>query len=323
MTRGMINAPTQTWASIFSDIYAKADKDRTPEQVWIAIMAHASTIGESIRTFSVEKLSKSAAHTFCWLCSFVNRCAALDNDIFSIKEPLYGVVTLKYPSRCGHCEELPCKCDPRKMDEKEDKSAKYSRLLSFRNQHLPSYSNWSINDFVDMFKDIYEARIHIQTLESIGFHFLEEVGEAAVAVRKLSQLSSLQGIEGFDSKLFDELTTVEKIVRNYDAVVKDPKNIILTNRDPEMLKMRVIEAKMSLIVEIGDTFSWFCGILNKMLAIEHAIWEEPEKHSDFKFPDLGTALESEYLDHECKPICPTCRISPCNCAFYSKAVNKE
>jgi len=317
MPSKITNAPTQTWASIFSDIYAEADKDRIPEQIWIAIMAHASTIGESIRTFSVEQLSKSAAHTFCWLCSFINRCMVLKNDIFSIEEPLYGVVTLKYPSLCGHCEKRPCGCDPKTMDAKEDKSAKYSRLLEFRNQHLPSYEGWSINHFIGMFNDIYEWRVHIQTLESIGFHFLEEVGEAAVAVRKLSQLRSLRSTKGFD-KLFNELTTVEKIVKNYEEFVKDPKNIKLTNRDPEMLKMRVIEAKMSLIVEIGDTFSWFCGILNKMRAIEHAIWEEPKEHTNFRFPDLETALEAEYLDDEGKPICPTCGISPCNCAFYSK-----
>jgi hypothetical protein len=320
MTIITVHRTTTEWAKIFSDIYSEADKERTPEQIWIAIMAHASVIGESIRTFSVEKLSKSAAHTFCWLCSFINKCNELKGDIFSLEEPLYGVVTLKYPSKCGHCEADPCTCPAKKLDDEDNKSAKYSTLLEFRRPNLPSYSSWSIVNFLDTFRHIYEGRVHIQTLETIGFHFLEEVGEAAVAVRNLSQLRSLQekNIEGLDPNLFDGLTTVEKVVNNYQEFVKDPKRIILTHKDPEMLKMRVIEAKMALIVEIGDTFSWFCGILNKMLAIEKSIWVKPDDHPDFKFQDLETALKIEYINEKGEPKCPTCGVSPCSCAFYNE-----
>jgi len=312
--------PIKEWMEIFSDIYSEADSKRTPEQIWIAIMAHASTIGESIRTFSVEKLAYSAAHTFCWLCSFINKCNVLKDDIFYIEESLCGVVTLKYPSKCGLCRTNPCSCDAIKMEEESDKSAKYRLLLDDRRSHLTSYQEWSINNFLNMFRGIYEGRLHIQTLESIGFHFLEEVGEAAVAVRKLSQLRSIQkhGIEGVDQAFLDGLSTVENIVDNYNKFVKDPKSIILTTREPEMIRTRVVEAKMALIVEIGDTFSWFCSILNKLLSIEKSIWEEPEKHPECKFVDLETALNNEYFDGKGTSICPTCKSLPCRCEFFNE-----
>ncbi len=313
-----VHRPIKEWMKIYSDIYSDADRERTPEQIWIAIMAHASSIGEAIRTFKVENLSRSAAHTFCWLCSFINRCNALQGDIFSIKESLCGVVTLKYPSKCGHCRTNPCSCDAIKMDAEPDKSGKYRLLLDDRRSHLLAYQEWCINDFLIMFRDIYAGRLHIQTLESIGFHFLEEVGEAAIAVRSLSQLRNVQehGIAGLDQSFLDGLNTVEDIVENYGKFVKDPKSIILTTRDPEMVKARVVEAKMALIVEIGDTFSWFCAILNKLLYIEKSVWEKPEEHPEFKFLDIETALQNEYFDEKGNAICPTCKSLPCSCAFF-------
>ncbi len=172
-----------------------------------------------------------------------------------------------------------------------------------------------------MFRGIYAARLHIQTLETIGFHFFEEVGEAAVAIRKLSQLRSIQeyGIEGVDQAFLDGLSTVENVVDNYNKFVKDPKSIILTTREPEMIRTRVVEAKMAMIVEIGDTFSWFCAILNKLLSIEKSIWEEPDKHPECKFVDLETALNNDYFDEKKGiSICPTCKSLPCSCEFFNE-----
>ena len=40
------------WTGIFSDLYTHVDQTRTPEQIWINIMSHASTMGECIRTLS-------------------------------------------------------------------------------------------------------------------------------------------------------------------------------------------------------------------------------------------------------------------------------
>ena len=179
--------PIAVWTKIFSEIYAHADSSRTPEQVWIAVTAHASSMGEDIRTFSFDKLLFSASHAFCWLCSFLTKCSGLKNDVFAINESLPGVVSLKYPLACGHCIHNPCTCNPIEIDKKSDKAARYENLIAQRNLCLASFENYSIEQCLSMFNGIYAARTHIQTLESIGFHFLEEVGHCSAPIKSITK----------------------------------------------------------------------------------------------------------------------------------------
>jgi hypothetical protein len=307
---------------VFKELYSTADSERTPEQMWIAVMAHTSTIGESIRKVAFESLLKSAAHTFCWLCSFVNKCNALPHDdIFSISESLPGIVSLKYPGVCGHCGQTPCDCDPVKMERKMDKSAMYTELLDRRNRDLKSYEGYSIGNYKTMFYEIYGARGHIQTLENIGFHFLEEIGEAAVCVRKLSQLRKIaqNGSTKVDSDFLERLSTVDGIVKNY-AQHGLWGLIDYASKKPNMLMARVVDAKMGIVAEIGDSFSWFCALLNKLDSISRSIWDHPERHEALK--PVEKVLSEEYSDSTGKSRCPSCKSSPCKCVFYNLGSGK-
>lgn len=80
-----------------------------------------------------------------------------------------------------------------------------------------------------------------------------------------------------------------------------------------MLKARITEAKMGLIIEIGDSFSWFCGILNKLHSVMDAIFIKPEEHPKLK---LDKVLTNEYFDINDNPRCPHCKNKPCKCTFY-------
>jgi hypothetical protein len=312
------------WQKVFYELYSQADSNRTPEQMWIAVTAHTSSIGENIRKVAFEKLLNSAAHTFCWLCSFVNKCNGLKkDDIFSISESLCGIVSLKYPNKCGHCGQLPCNCDPEKMEGEEDKLARYRELLDCRNRDLKSYEEYSIEDYRKMFFGIYRGRLHIQTLENIGFHFLEEIGEAAVSVRQLSQLRKIADDDrtGIDSAFLKGLTTADGIVQNHTKYHKDPKKIKYASKKPEMLKARVVNAKMDLVAEIADSFSWFCAILNKLDRISKSIYDKPEEHDTLK--PLEKVLNDVYIDPATgKARCPSCQKNPCKCAFYNIATGK-
>jgi hypothetical protein len=305
------------WMGIFNELYEAADSQRQPEQIWIAVMAHSSCIGESIRRFSFDTLMYSAAHYFCWLCSFINRCNRMPTDVFSLNECLSGIVSLKYPLACGHCRQNPCCCDAATMDKIANKSAHYELLAAKRAGMILSAKEYPMRLWLEAYKSIYGGRVHIVTLESIGFHFLEEVGEAAVAVRQLSQLRTLAdaGIEGINTSLLDELKTVDEIVKHYQGHPKpkaDPKDIY-TSHDPEVLKWRLISAKMDMIVEIGDTFSWFCAILNKLEEIAGTIYEPPNQ---LRHPTIEKVLLSEYITASGKARCPTCQNNPCSCAFF-------
>lgn len=308
------------WMDVFKELYSQADKNRTPEQMWTAVMAHTSSIGESIRKFAFKDLMKSAAHTFCWLCSFVYKCNIIpDDDIFSISDSLCGIVSLKYPNKCGHCIKSPCSCDPVKIESETDKSARYKELLGLRNRDIEAFEGYSIKKYRDMFNEIYRARSHIQTLESIGFHFLEEIGEAAVNIRKLSQLRNITNDDssGIEEDFLKQLLTVEKIVEYYDEYYdeyfKEKDLIKYTSTETNMLKARIVEAKMGLLSEIGDSFSWFCGVLNKVDSISKSIWDDPQDHY---VQTLEQVLNEGYIDSDDKPICPTCKKNPCKCVFY-------
>jgi len=308
---------------IFKDIYSKPDSKTTPEQMWIAVMAHSSSIGESIRKFSFESLLNSTSHTFCWLCSFVNKCNTLDDDIFSIKGYLPEIVSLKYPMVCGHCQGKPCNCDPVKMERQKDKSAMYKQLLERRKRILASFQSYCIEDSCKEFDDIYGGRIHIQSLENIGYHFMEEIGEAAVCIRQLSQLREITKYSNtkIDVNFIRQLSTIEGIVNNYVSI-KPPKDINYASRNPNMLKARVVEAKMGLVIEIGDSFSWFCSILNKLNSISLSIYDHPKEHPEILKP-LETVLKEEYLDSSGQPRCPSCKRSHCECVFYNVTTRKR
>jgi len=311
------------WMEVFSELYSQADSKRTPEQMWIAVMAHTSSIGESIRRVAFESLLNSAAHTFCWLCSFVNKCNTLQDDIFSIKESLCGIVSLKYPGVCGHCKQKPCQCDPVRMDREVDKSASYKDLLGRRERTLASFEGYSIEDCRKVFDEIYGGRTHIQTLENIGFHFLEEIGEAALCIRKLSQLRTItdDGSTGIDLAFIRQLSTVRGIVDNYAEHRKLPKEIDYASKDPVMLRARVAEAKMGLVVEIGDSFSWFCAILNKLDSISKSIFDYPDKHPHILRP-LEQVLNDVYFDSAGNARCPSCKSKHCKCVFYNLGSGK-
>lgn len=305
------NRSIKDWMGIFSGIYSKVDAQRTPEQIWVAVTAHSSSIGESIRRYAFSELLKYAAHTFCWLCSFVNKCNQVKDDVFSCTETVCGMVSLKYPFKCGHCRKDYCSCDPIEMDTQIDKSAKYERLVQDRQDVLLSVEGFSITDWKRKFQDIFGHRIHLLAFENIGFHFLEEVGEVAVAVRKLSQLKNVlyDGIEGIRIEFLKELTTVEGIVENYKTYYVSG-DTDYTSRDTNMIKWRMVDAKMALVIEIADTFSWFCAILNKLDSIL--------KGCGFPFSTLEEKLCEVYIDDKGNARCPTCKKEQCECIFYMK-----
>ena len=303
--------PIKEWMSFFSKLYSKVDSKRTPEQLWIATMAHCSSIGESIRRIHFPDLLYYSAHTFTWLCSFINRCRKEKDTVFSLYENLPGIVSLKYPLKCGHCESKPCCCHPTKMDSLKDKSAHYRKLLKARRGVIKSVEEYSISQWQDTFAEIYGEQIHILSLEAIGFHFLEEAGEAAKAVRALGQLANISAarIAGVNKAFLHQLTTVPGIVENYTQYYK--KNVDYSSLAPEVIKWRLVNAKMELIVEISDTFSWFCSILNKLCSIS--------EDCKFSIQTLEQKLRSQYI-RKGKPICPTCKKRHCSCIFYPKQV---
>lgn len=307
------------WMKGFQTLYGEADKNRSPEQIWIATMAHCSATGEAIRRFNFADLIDSMAHSFCWICSFVNKCNILPKDnVFSYEGCLSDMVSAKYPGVCGHCKGDPCICKPKDMDSKKDKAGKY-RWLYDNKKRTFKHEKQKISDWLKIFDRLYDQQIHVQSFESIGFHFLEEAGECAKAIRALGQLvDSPNQINDIDSKFTRQLIKYEDLLNQYEiydkkAQIPKPTDKTFTafsmSDNSESIKSRIVHAKMDMIIEIADTFSWFCSIINKAKTIAKNTCDDPISLN------LENKLKEIYLDDKNIFICPNCKKKKCECAF--------
>ncbi len=309
------------WCQIFADIYISPDSNRTPEQMWIAVVAHSSTIGECVRRYFFSDLMTAASHAFCWLCSFINRCNTLESDnIFSFSDSLCEIVSLKYPLVCGHCEEAKCHCSPIEIDKKKDKSARYGNLLKKWEGVIQATREYSIDNWKYAFREIFGGQLQIMTLETIGFHFLEEVGEGAVAVRQLSQFNRvIDKFKDISAEFLRELSTVKGIANEYikdeykefreETTSGKKPDIDYTSIDQKVIKWRIVDAKCNMVIEIADTFSWFCSLLNKLDNITES--------SGFEALSLENQLNKVYFEGDVVAHCPTCKSKSCSCVFFS------
>lgn len=318
----MTKEPDRTikeWMTGFQSLYGEADKNRSPEQIWIATMAHCSATGEAIRRFHFADLIDSMAHSFCWICSFVNKCNILPKDnVFSYEGCLSDMVSAKYPGVCGHCKGDPCTCKPKDMDSKKDKAGKYRWLYDNKKRDF-RHEEKEIYDWLKIFDRLYDQQIHVQSFESIGFHFLEEAGECARAIRALGQLvGAVNKIEGIHTKFIEQLTRYEGLLEQYETYHKEipiPKpnddnfKEFSTSKDPADIKSNIVHSKMDMIIEMADTFSWFCSIINKAKAIAQNTCDDPISL------DLENKLNEIYLDDKNIFRCPNCKMKKCECAF--------
>lgn len=326
------------WTTALKTLYREADKERTPEEFWNATMAHISKIGEAIRRTNYPVLIDAAVHAFVWMTGYVGKCNELKDDVFSIENSLSQIVAFKYPDKCGHCVRAICSCNPHEMDKKEDKSAKYSELYVDWERHEKSWNDYSINLWQGVFWKIFSGQIHMSSMESIGFHLLEEAGEEAMAVRQLIQFRGIlqANIEGINVEYLRKISSIPGILNEYKTSVTELREITgkktekealqaidYSSDDQTLIKARLVKGKIDFIIEIADTFSWFCSVLLKLKndIIEHMKLNADEK----KNYNLEEKLKDIYKskDKTQKLKCYKCKETLCKCAFFLKSHELE
>jgi hypothetical protein len=305
------------WARAFDKLYEKPDSKRSPEEIWIATMAHCSSIGEAIRKSDYVELMECAVRTFCWLLSYSVHCAKTEDLLFHCKNNFCEMVYLKFPGVCGHCSHIPCDCKPVEMDAGKDKAGKYEKLLEKWKRDESAAANYTIKNWLESFEEIYSGRIHLQTMETLGFHFLEEAGEEAMAVRKLMQLRGVlsAGVDGIDKGTLSKLVSVPSIAEEYIRLGKGQLNgkppFNLASGNYIDIYNRIVDAKMDFIVELADLFSFFCSILIKLGRMTIG------KGKTF-VANLEETLVDTYGNPDEGLTCPVCKKKACECTFYSK-----
>ncbi len=156
------------WQEMFRDIYGERNLPLDPGAIWLHLVEEAGEVAKDFRKEYYRDLARDLPDVFAWLCAFANQYG-LD---------LQEVVWEGYPRVCPYCQKaVNCLCIGQKKVEKDQ-----AALDNHRRQRasIPG----SLDDWVDMFRDIYGGVNAIQGRAAVGFHLMEEIGEVANEILK-------------------------------------------------------------------------------------------------------------------------------------------
>lgn len=269
------------WVKNIAEIYHDQHSKREATDMLLPVVQYASFIAEDVRKAEYGELHSHLAHTFAWFCALVGRCKffpANTHPFYQIEDNLSDLIGYKYPNKCGHCASNPCDCAKRRMQLEfaQDKVPSDSALVTARKQFKRTYQNWTLQNWVSMFDEIYSNLIYAMSVESIAFHLMEELGEVARALRGLIEYEGALGKES-------ELDSNRKKDLDYK--------------------------KYSFQTELADVFSWLIAVYLKLGHIEKGLGIKQKDLSEDLWSLYG-------IPQEDKLFCAKCRTNPCKCVFY-------
>ena len=232
------------WSEQFWKLYGNHDKKRSVILMWLSVAEYASKIAEDLRRDAFTDFLDHLTHAFAWIVSFVAKCNE-DSDIsplFRFTDTPADVVAFKYPGICGLCANARCACGlvAEVIENVSNKKAKYSHLYGERKKFLTDNSGYKakkVDDWARMFEKIYGGTVKGLPIEHIAFHFMEEVGEVASAVRRIYEEKAKFPPDA------DQIDSIDKAVKCYENP-SAPKEM-----------RRAADLKLTLAVEIADCFS--------------------------------------------------------------------
>jgi len=202
------------YVNIVRGVWIRIHPRRTVVDYALHVLDHATKLGEAIRRDDADLILKETAGTANWLFGFVAKLRDDKTGLesrFNIPIEFSRMIWHKYPNICPHCaqkvfissggqkpignalKDLKGKCkycladypkvEKRTIGEKyeELKQASDKELRNYAQEHLDEIPK-SLKEMEAMFHRIYESNTALSTLESIGFHILEEAGEMGRAV---------------------------------------------------------------------------------------------------------------------------------------------
>lgn len=282
------DATLDHWKEEFWFLYHKPDLKQNLHRVWSMAYEDATRVGEAIRENNMKDCLEHLAHTFCWIACFVAKLAEGSRISKHFKIPqfqrLSNVVWYKYPNICPTCFSERCICPLKKRLDKPSEEEQRIKLETFRDKPAPDFS---MERWEKMFERIYENAHFIRSLDELGFHLLEEMGEVEEVIRKIATWGG--------KKWRDEPQEEEDLVK---------------------LQLRLVE-------EVADTVSWCFSIVRK-IAKDARKYQELEKDygrkrkralTTFTLPrlTLSQVLWNEYhREGRNEIVCHKCGERPCN-----------
>jgi len=202
-------------------IYEEKDKLRSVWDIWLHATHHASAIGEEVRKYRPgKKLLIEIADFSMWLFTFSGKIKGTfqDSEIknrriseLTIKtDKIFSeIVWAKYPRVCpvcfwrrmqigveilGRCDCLIHNIEDRDVSETDEEKEKKKKEKRERVKALREYSKKqlarknkpaTIDEWQNMFGELYKANLQHLSLVDIAFHLLEEVGEVSDAMVRM------------------------------------------------------------------------------------------------------------------------------------------
>ena len=208
------------YVDIVKNVWREIHPRRTVLDYALHVLDHASKLGEAIRRDDADLILKETAETANWLFGFVGKLNDHKTgweSRLNIQTKFSRMIWDKYPRFCPHCFQRiyisnggekaaksiagdikekckHCLVDYPKVEERSTEQTsqgkqKNDNLKQSSKNELRNYAQEtlakipkSLREIEAMFHTIYESNTALATLESIGFHLLEEAGEMGRAV---------------------------------------------------------------------------------------------------------------------------------------------
>ena len=195
-------------------IYGAHDAYRSIWDVWCHTLHHGAAVAERIRKGAPpEKLFVEIADLAVWLFTTVQRLYGRPGKrktpsetpvetLIRTRSKCSDALWHRYPGVCHLCYArrtrkhsvaeifAPCDCQSQEPDhrDKETKRADQKALRDFSNR-MRKKKPRSIDDWQTMFGTIFARNIEVLSTVEIGFHLLEELGEASDAMIRMYSYS--------------------------------------------------------------------------------------------------------------------------------------
>lgn len=297
------NIPLDEFVTAVAGIYKTQDEKRLIWDVWLHAVNHAAAIGEEARKYKPgKKLLVDLADFSMWLFTFVGKVRGtfgsvdgrqgIEESTIRTEVTLSDIIWNKYPRICpvcfgrrindGEATDIqlirPCDCLLYAVEARDPEQVKgyINKLRQYAKDHIDDKPK-SVDEWQQLFQNIYEANLRHLSLTDIAFHLLEEVGEVSNAMLRMYTYDREKFVAG-------EPEWRQKGLENEIADVSSWLFALVNH--------------LEVIPEIGREFQ-------KFLWGEDVVPLPPIKLSSIIWKRYGSdSLDSLYCPHKCKkPVC--------------------
>jgi NTP pyrophosphatase (non-canonical NTP hydrolase) len=168
------------WVEYFDSIYGAKNKGASDQEIWLHAVEEVGELAEDFRKYQIharpgskgkmEGVLVNVPDTFAWLCALTKKK----------RGSLQDMVWNKFPNMCTYCRaEKDCICIAYSLKESDtERDKNLAQCRQNRKDEPKNMEQWQ-----RMFHTIYGNVNHLQSLDQIAHHLMEEVGEVAKEIR--------------------------------------------------------------------------------------------------------------------------------------------